>query len=269
MLGFFPIQQDLHGSPHFAVVKIQGNLLLQSHQRIGTLFFAFFSNIILEQVGRGILLVGILENPHSLQTHFFYKIDQFLKFRLGLSGKANHHRGPQVNPGHGLANFLQEFPGLPGRYASAHSFQNAVRSMLQGHIQVQTNIGSFPDQRQDLQGKLPRVGVLQTNPLGTGFRGEPVQQMSQLPLPCLIQTVVRQILRDEHQFFHPTPNQIFRLLQQVLNRNRAMVTAHQGYRAEGTWSITTLRNFQKGRMRGRTYSALSQQFLSIIHTQTA
>ena len=69
---------------------------------------------------------------------FLNKITELLKFLLGFTGEADHHGGPQVNAGDGRSDIAHQLIRGPGRDTATHPLEDAVRGMLQRHVQVKT-----------------------------------------------------------------------------------------------------------------------------------
>ena len=90
------------------------------------------------------------------------------------------------------------------RYIPAHQFQHVVAAVLQSNIQIVAHIVAFTHHRQNIEGEMCRIGVMQSYPFHSFYVRQTLCQFGQFRLFVQIVAIVGQILRDELKLFsHP------------------------------------------------------------------
>ena len=71
-------------------------------------------------MGDGIFLVAVLKYAEPLEAHVAHEIAQVLKFRFGLPGEADQHRGAQLNARHTPPGFGHQRARIRLRHLPPH-----------------------------------------------------------------------------------------------------------------------------------------------------
>ena len=136
--------------------------------------------------------------------------------------------------------------------------------MLNGNIQIVTNITALGHYLQHIQWKLRWISIMQTQPLQPFHIGKMLHQVGQLAIAINIQTIAGRILGNQHHFFHAILHQPLNFLFDDLYGPRNVLTTHQRDGTERTRSITTLRNLGIGIMLRRSLQTLPNQLMLIV-----
>src|ERR1043165_7520435 len=136
--------------------------------------------------------------------------------------------------------------------------------MLNRHINIPANLVAGIEGFQQFQWKFCRICVHQPYPDNPLDLREFPHELREHPLAVQIKTVIRTVLRDNDKFLYAKSGQSSGLKQNPIHRLAHMHSAHDGDRAERTWVIAPLGDFQIRKMLGSGEMAFSEEFILIL-----
>ena len=86
--------------------------------------------------GARAVLLRIGKHAEPLEFRFADEIEQRLKARLGLAGKADDERRPQRDAGNAGADFFDQIHDVLLRGFAAHPFEHVFVDVLERHVHI-------------------------------------------------------------------------------------------------------------------------------------
>ena len=194
----------------------------------------------------GTLLGGEGEDAGALDLRLAQKCAQLLEFRLALTGQARNQARAQHETRDAPAQRAKQGADLPAGAPAVHLFQDAVVDVLDRDIQILHDLVVARDLVNQLLVELVGVEVVEPDPFDPLDLAQLAAEPREAPLAVEVGAVARDVLRDDDQLFHPVRGQIPRLLQNMLDRPRAVAPADIRDRAEGAEVVAALRDAQIG-----------------------
>ena len=200
-IAFFSFVYDhFEDTAHFRQIIFQGNLPLNFHQRIPTMYFRLFVDLMLHLRSQSIFLLRISENTHAIEFYGFHKICKFLKIFFGFPWKSRDKRRPDMNVWNFRSEPLNRFANRLRSRMTVHIGKNAVADVLQRNVQVIADLFFASDRLDQFLCNFVFIAVQKAYPADSFDAAEFSEQLRQNQISVQIDAVSRHILSDENQF---------------------------------------------------------------------
>ena len=139
-----------------------------------------------------------------------------------------------------LAQSLHQFIGLCLCHMALHPTQHIVRDMLEGDVEILTDIGLLPHHSQQVPREVCRIGIVQSDPRHTRDISHLLNQFDNMLTAIDVHTIIGQFLSNDIEFLCTLLHQLAHLIKDLLHRTTLVATCNQRDSAIGTMTVTTL-----------------------------
>jgi hypothetical protein len=112
----------------------------------------FLGDLLPHRGGGGVLAGRVAEDEGIVERDGLAEVAGLVEILVGLAGEADDDVGGDRHARTGLADALGEFLKFPGCVATAHDFQDAVRTALERKVDVLDELGQARRRRSNRRG---------------------------------------------------------------------------------------------------------------------
>ena len=143
---------------------------------------------------------------------------------------------------HFLTHASNKFVSLLLSNVAAHAGKHIIRNMLQGDIQILTNILLLTDYTQQIPWEVCGICIMQSDPLYSWNIGHLLDELSNMLLAIDVDTVICKFLSYNIKLLCALANKILNLIKDILHWATLVLTSNQRNSAISTMAIAALTN---------------------------
>ena len=122
------------------------------------------------------------------------KFFQFVELFNRLARVAHNKGGADGCIGEERAELAEQLEGSFAVDAALHGGEDAAVDVLQGNVDIVADVVVALHYLDGVDGERGGVGVVEANPLGTGFGGKPFEQLAEGAVAVEVETIVGCVL---------------------------------------------------------------------------
>ena len=174
---------------------------------------------------------------------------------LILSRESHEDRGAKTQVGQRSPQPADQIANLCGSHRPIHGPQDLIVNVLEGKIQIGTDLRLVSPEGNEPLGHVGRVHVEHSDPFEPFDPAKPLQESGEGGRRSQIPPIIAQVLGHQNQFLDSPTCQFLRLFQEGRQGLALQISPNGGYHAIGAEVSASFRDLQIGIMRRRTKQA--------------
>ena len=160
--GFF--DEDLHGAADLGGVEAFGEGLEFAHGAVPAAFDGFVMDASVHVVGFGAFFAAVAEDACAFEFGIADEVEEFGEVFFGFAGEADDESGADGEAGDAGAHAVDEVADVVAGGFALHGSEHAVGDVLEGDIDVASDLGGIGDGADEFVAPVGWVGVEETDP---------------------------------------------------------------------------------------------------------
>src|SRR4029077_6795395 len=221
-------EDEIEFLSHQGLLLPLADLALDSHQLFAAAFNLALRQLLFLGECACAFLVGVAKRAHPVKLRVAHELTEFFKLLFSLSRKTDDERCAQRDAGNRTPHFFNRAQEDISARTPLHAFQNARRRVLQGHIDVGTDLFVGRNGFKQPAGDFVGIGIKKPYPAQVFNFSQLFQQQRQAILEAQILAVAGSVLADEGDLAHAGERQALSLGHYRLKTPRTELAAELG-----------------------------------------